>query len=95
MDVSQHSDEIITLNDHSNNNETPLSKCVKVAVDEYFSHLNGHDGSGLHALVITEVEKPLIEAALEYSGYNQTKAAKVLGISRSTLRKKMDQYNID
>ena len=94
MEISQHSDEIINLNIHSKSSETPLSQCVKKAVDEYFSHLNGHTATGLHTLVISEVEKPLIEAALEYSGYNQSKAAKILGLSRSTLRKKMDQYSI-
>ena len=94
MEKSQHCDEIINLNIHSRSSETPLSMCVKKAVDKYFSQLNGHTATGLHALVICEVEKPLIEAALEHSGYNQTKAAKVLGLSRSTLRKKMDQYSI-
>ena len=94
METSQHSGENINLNSHSRYSETPLSKCVKKAVDEYFSQLNGHTATGLHALVICEVEKPLIEAALEHSGYNQTKAAQMLGLSRSTLRKKMDQYSI-
>jgi Fis family transcriptional regulator len=31
---------------------------------------------------------------LTYSGYNQTKAAKALGLSRSTLRKKLEQYGL-
>lgn len=72
----------------------PLSLQVRQAVDLYFTQLNGHDAAGLYAMVIAEVEKPLIEATLEHSGHNQTKAAKVLGLSRSTLRKKMDQYGI-
>jgi Fis family transcriptional regulator len=45
-------------------------------------------------MVINEVEKPLLETALKHAGYNQTKAAKVLGLSRSTLRKKLDQHGI-
>jgi len=72
----------------------PLSAHVKETVEHYFSQLNGHDTSGLHAMVISEVEKPLIEAALEYCGQNQTKASKVLGLSRSTLRKKVEQYDL-
>jgi Fis family transcriptional regulator len=94
MEISQHNDTIINLDSHNKISDTPLSQCVKKAVDKYFSQLNGHKAAGLHALVISEVEKPLIEAALDHSGYNQTKAAKVLGLSRSTLRKKMDQYCI-
>jgi Fis family transcriptional regulator len=72
----------------------PLSAYIRQAIDLYFAQLKGHNPVGLHAMVISEVEKPLLEAALEHSGYNQTKAAKALGLSRSTLRKKLDQYGI-
>ena len=72
----------------------PLAIYIKQKVEQYFTQLNGHDPVGLHGMVISEVERPLLEAALEYSGYNQTKAAKALGLSRSTLRKKMEEYNI-
>ena len=72
----------------------PLAMYVKQTVEHYLSQLSGHDAVGLHAMVISEVEKPLLEAALEHSGYNQTKTAKALGLSRSTLRKKLDQYGI-
>lgn len=73
---------------------TPLSVHVKQTVSRYLEQLNGHDVVELHAMVIAEVEKPLLEAALEYSGHNQSKAAKTLGLSRSTLRKKMDFYGL-
>jgi len=72
----------------------PLSAYVKQTVELYFSQLNGHDIVGLHAMVIAEVEKPLLLAALEHSGFNQSKAAKALGLSRSTLRKKLEQYGL-
>jgi Fis family transcriptional regulator len=45
-------------------------------------------------MVIREVEKPLIEAVLKHCGQNQTKASKVLGLSRSTLRKKVELYDL-
>jgi hypothetical protein len=47
--------------------------------------LDGYQTTDLHALVLTEVEKPLFEATFQYAGYNQTKTAQILGISRSTL----------
>ncbi len=72
----------------------PLSGHVQKAVDFYFAQLNGHEATGLHAMVIQEVEKPLIETTLKHTGHNQSKAAKALGLSRSTLRKKMALYNI-
>lgn len=72
----------------------PLSAYVKQSIEVYFSQLSDHDAVDLHALVISEVEKPLLEVALAHSGYNQTKTAKVLGLSRSTLRKKLEHYGI-
>ena len=93
MNTSQISAEIINL-DSKRAAILPLSVYVKQAVENYFSQLSGHDAVDLHAMVICEVEKPLLEAAMEHAGYNQTKAAKSLGLSRSTLRKKLDQYDI-
>lgn len=77
-----------------NSNENTLSDHVRHCVEEYFAQLNGHDPAGLYQLVITEVEKPLLETTLKYSDYNQSKAAKSLGLSRSTLRKKLEFYGI-
>jgi len=93
MNTSQISAEIINL-DSKRTVIMPLSFYVKQAVEHYLSQLSGHDAVDLHAMVICEVEKPLLEAAMEHAGYNQTKAAKALGLSRSTLRKKLDQYDI-
>ena len=72
----------------------PLSAQVKKAVNHYLAQLDGDDATGLHAMVLAEVEKPLLEATLQHSAYNQTKAAQILGISRSTLRKKLELYGL-
>jgi Fis family transcriptional regulator len=93
MEASQKRAEIINL-DSKKITAIPLSAHVKQTIEQYFSYLNGHDAVNLHAIVMSEVEKPLLQATLEHSGYNQTKAAKALGLSRSTLRKKLDHYGI-
>jgi Fis family transcriptional regulator len=72
----------------------PLSAHVKQAVDLYFAQMKDHDVANLYAIVMNEIEKPLLESALRHSGYNQTKAAKALGLSRSTLRKKLEQFGL-
>lgn len=72
-----------------------LSEHVRLALRNYFVRLDGHEPTGLYAMVIGEVERPLIETVLEQCGHNQSKAASVLGLSRSTLRKKMTQHGID
>ena len=80
--------------DHKSATSIPLSAYVRQAIDLYFMQLKDHDAEGLHAMVIGAVEKPLLEATLTQYGHNQTKAAKALGLSRSTLRKKLEQYGL-
>ncbi|MDP3008425.1 MAG: helix-turn-helix domain-containing protein [Methylococcales bacterium] len=94
MEASQKTAEIISIDRKKTADIVLLSVYVKQTVGQYFAQLNGHDAVDLYAMVLSEVEKPLLEATLEHTGYNQTKAAKALGLSRSTLRKKMDQYGI-
>ncbi len=81
-------------NSPEDNAVIPLSTHVKEAIDLYFKQMKGHDTANLYQMVISEVEKPLLIAVLEQAGYNQSKAAKMLGLSRSTLRKKLDYYHI-
>ncbi|MGV6826072.1 MAG: DNA-binding transcriptional regulator Fis [bacterium] len=80
---------------HRKDNDEPLSDCVRRALDNYFTQIDGHDINNLYQMVIDEVERPLFESILSYTGGNQTRAATLLGISRSTLRKKMSFYGID
>ena len=71
--------------------EQPLLLCehVHLVVKDYLSRLGTDEVSNLYAMVIHEVERPLIQAVLEQCGHNQSKAAQMLGLSRSTLRKKI------
>jgi len=78
----------------NNSSSLTLSEQVKTAVENYLNQLDGIDSTGLHALVLAETEKPLLEVTLNYANFNQTKTAQILGMSRSTLRKKLDLYNL-
>jgi DNA-binding NtrC family response regulator len=44
---------------------------------------------------LTEFEKKFIRRALERSNGNQSRAAKVLGIHRNTLGRKITEYHLD
>jgi Fis family transcriptional regulator len=79
---------------HSKKSE-PLRQCVSDAMTRYFQSLNGHGANNLYRLVMNEVEAPLLESVMKHTGGNQTLAASLLGISRSTLRKKLSQYDLD
>ena len=45
-------------------------------------------------IVLDDVEKSLIEEALRVTKYNQTRAAKMLNISRETLKYRIKKYHI-
>lgn len=73
----------------------PLSKCVEDALRAYLKTTDGHEVSDLHRLVIEEVERPLFDTVLRHVEGNLSRAAKILGLTRSTLRKRLADYGID
>ena len=79
----------------NNQKPEPLRKAVGDALAHYFDQLDGTAPNDLYQMVIQQVEQPLFEAILNHTGGNQSKAATLLGISRSTLRKKLAHYEIE
>lgn len=69
-----------------------LSILVRSAIQKYFANLDGTNANNIYALVIEQVERPLIETVMEHADHNQSKAAEWLGISRNTLRKLLAKY---
>jgi len=88
--------EVITMTPEARQETTQnsLPNSVRESLKTYFAKLEGQTPSNLYGMVIAEVEKPLIEMVLQLTNGNQSKAAKILGISRGTLRKKMAIYQI-
>lgn len=72
----------------------PLRASVKAAVETYLGDVDAAMVSDLYALVLAEVEAPLLEAVLASVRYNQSKAARMLGLNRGTLRTKLKQYDL-
>ena len=44
--------------------------------------------------LLSEVEPPLIEEVLRYTQGNQSRTARILGMTRNTLRAKLNRYHI-
>ncbi|GAB5413344.1 MAG: DNA-binding transcriptional regulator Fis [Congregibacter sp.] len=74
---------------------TSLRDAVDLFVRRYLDEMDGEMGTDFYALVLSEVEAPLLEAVMDYTRNNQTKAAQMLGLNRGTLRKKLKQYELD
>ncbi|QYE34216.1 MULTISPECIES: nitrogen regulation protein NR(I) [Sphingosinicellaceae] len=50
---------------------------------------------GLYDRVLAEIERPLLRLSLAATGGNQIRAARLLGINRNTLRKKLTERGVD
>ena len=71
-----------------------LSHSTETALKKYFKTLNGYKPINLYKFVIKEVERPLMKEVMKYTENNQSEAAKILGINRTTLRNKLKAYKI-
>lgn len=71
-----------------------LAECVRKSVKRYLRDLNGEEASRMYEMVLQQVEKPLLEVVMRHSNNNQSKASRMLGINRNTLRKKLGSYDI-
>lgn len=76
-------------------NKSSLAHSVKSSVDQYFKDLDGEPPHAVYDMVLSCVEKPLLEYIMQHATGNQSKAAEILGLNRNTLRKKLQQYNIE
>ncbi len=71
-----------------------LSKGFIDALNHIIDDILRSGGNKPYDMVISEVEKALIKRALELTKGNQVKASSLLGITRVTLRKKIEEYNL-
>jgi Fis family transcriptional regulator len=70
-----------------------LSHQVVNSVKMYLAGTSSKDTNlNLYQLIIEEIEVPLFRTVMEMTRYNQSKAARVLGVSRGTLRTKLKRY---
>jgi two-component system nitrogen regulation response regulator GlnG len=76
-------------------NPQSISEFLSKHLASYFAiHKGETPNAGLYNIVLSEVEKITIVETLKYTGGVQAKAAQILGISRNTLRKKMNEYGV-
>ncbi len=74
---------------------TSLRESVDLFVRRYLDEMDGEMSTDFYDLVLSEVEAPLLQAVMEYTRFNQTRTAQMLGLNRGTLRKKLRQYGIE
>jgi two-component system, NtrC family, response regulator AtoC len=78
----------------SGEGEESLMGKIERKLDELFPDLLQLSGEKVHTNLIELVEKSFVSKILEHCSYNQVKAAKMLGISRNTLRHRMKKFDL-
>ncbi len=71
-----------------------LSDCVKRSLERYFKDMDGEKPTSIYEMVLKNIEKPMIETVLGKASGNLSLASQMLGVTRNTLRKKMQQLRI-
>ncbi len=74
--------------------EAPLGECVSHAVRRYLSDLGPCEAKDLYQLFLDEIEQPLLREVMTWTEGNQSRAAQSLGLSRATLRKKLQRHGL-
>jgi DNA-binding NtrC family response regulator len=72
------------------NAQPPSSISLEESFNISYSHLRAKSANNL----LENMEKEIIQRALQECGGNQVKASALLGITRATLRKRIDSYEI-
>ena len=72
----------------------PLRQNVQDAIRRYLEDMGQSQPECLYRTLMAEVEPPLIEEVLRYTHGNQSRTAKILGMTRNTLRAKLHRYDI-
>jgi Fis family transcriptional regulator len=71
-----------------------LGECARLSLQKYFEDLGQEVPSSLYAMVIAEVEGPMLEVVMKHAKNNQSQASEILGLNRGTLRKKLKEYDL-
>jgi Fis family transcriptional regulator len=74
--------------------EISLRESVTQVMQHYFANLKGEETRQVYAFFLEEIEEPLLAAVMKYTHSNQSKAARILGLSRGALRIKLQKYGM-
>jgi Fis family transcriptional regulator len=74
--------------------EYTLRSIVAEVVRHYFANLKGEEPCNVYDFFLDEIEEPLLNVVMKYTRNNQSEAARMLGLSRGTLRTKLKKFGL-
>ena len=72
----------------------PVSQTIEKHLKRYLDDLGETAPSNVYQMVLTVMEKPVLEIIMKNADQNQSLAAAYLGINRNTLRKKLLEHGL-
>lgn len=75
-------------------NRETLKEQVSQITTKYLQDVDCDDNTNIYQKIIEAVEESLFEAILSHTNGNQQAASHIAGVSRNTIRKKIEKYNI-
>lgn len=79
---------------NSDAGEVSLRENVAEVIRHYFANLKGEEPRQLYDFFLDEIEEPLLAVVMKFTHNNQSEAARILGLSRGTLRTKLKKYGM-
>lgn len=92
--ASQNTFASASLRDTVDARPQALKQCVEETMQQYFHQLDGQPVTNIYDMVLSEVEAPLLAVVMRVCQGNQCRAAEMMGLSRGTLRKKLQQHGL-
>ena len=72
----------------------PVTEVLETHLRRYLDDLGNIPPSNVYDMVISSIEKPMLELIMQHAGNNQSLAAQYLGLNRNTLRKKLLEHGL-
>lgn len=71
-----------------------IQDCVRSSLEVYLRDLQGTEPDRMYDMLVSVVERPLLEIVMQHVDHNQSRAAQWLGLNRNTLRKKLLEHKL-
>lgn len=78
----------------SENTVVSLKENVAEVMKHYFANLKGEEPRNVYDFFLDEIEEPLLTVVMKYVRNNQSEAARILGVSRGTLRTLLKKFGM-
>jgi Fis family transcriptional regulator len=78
----------------SETTDVSLRAAVTQIMQQYFANLKGEEPRNVYDFFLEEIEEPLLVMVMKYTRNNQSEAARILGVSRGTLRSLLKKFGM-